>query len=81
MSIDYKKKSARLPEFVAVEEAEGLLAWLQDATGRKLDLSKCRHIHAANLQVLMAVRPAVSAWPEDADLCAWLRGALEIEQQ
>ncbi|WP_298597762.1 hypothetical protein [Zoogloea sp.] len=79
MAIKYEKNTARLTDFVTVEDAEGLLEWLQTQPRRKLDLSRCKHLHAANLQVLMALRPTISAWPEDAALAAWLRGALEIK--
>lgn len=79
MGIKYEKNTARLTDFVSVEDAEGLLEWLQTQPKRKLDLAHCQHLHAANLQVLMALRPTISAWPEDADLAAWLRGALDIK--
>jgi hypothetical protein len=77
MSIEYMKKTARLTAFVSVEEAEGLLEWLQANPKGKVDLAGCTHLHAANLQVLMAANPNIDAWPEDADLARWLKGALE----
>jgi len=77
MSIEYIKKIARLTEFVSVEEAEGLLEWLQANPKGKVDLAACTHLHAANLQVLMAARPNIAAWPENTDLASWLRSALE----
>jgi len=77
MSIEYIKKTARLAEFVSVEEAEGLLEWLQANPKGKVDLAACTHLHAANLQVLMAAKPNIAAWPEDVDLALWLKGALE----
>lgn len=79
MGIKYEKNIARLTDFVSVEDAEGLLEWLQIQPKRKLDLSHCKHLHTANLQVLMALRPNISAWPEDAALAAWVRGALDIK--
>jgi hypothetical protein len=60
-----------------VEEAEGLLEWLQSKPAAKIDLAPCRHLHTANLQVLMASSPAVSAWPENPELRAWLEAALK----
>ncbi|MDR9096148.1 hypothetical protein [Burkholderia multivorans] len=77
MGIEYKKTIACLIDHIPVEEAEGLLEWLQGQKKPKVDLSACTHMHAAVLQVLMAARPVIAAWPEDADLSAWLRGALE----
>lgn len=79
MAITYEKTTARLIDFVTVEDAEGLLEWLQAKPRRKVDLSGCQHLHAANLQVLMALRPNIAALPEDATLAAWLRGALELK--
>jgi hypothetical protein len=77
MGIEYTKKAARLSGFVSVEEAEGLLEWLQANPKGKLDLADCQHLHAANLQVLMVARPNIAAWPENTDLALWLRHALE----
>jgi hypothetical protein len=76
MSIDYSGDSATFTEIVSVAEAEGLLEWLQTHPRAVLDLSACRHLHAANLQVLMAARPAIAAWPEEEKLAQWLRNAL-----
>jgi hypothetical protein len=41
---------------VSVDEAEGLLEWLQKNPAARIDLSACAHLHPANLQVLMATR-------------------------
>lgn len=79
MGITYDRNTARLTEFVTVEDAEGLLEWLQAKPKRKVDLSGCQHLHAANLQVLMALRPNIAALPADAALASWLRGALDIK--
>jgi hypothetical protein len=76
MSISFKKNIAQLSDVVSVEDAEGLLEWLQKRKNAKIDLSACQHIHAANLQVLMAAKPTISAWPTDAALSRWLQQAL-----
>jgi len=76
MPIAIKKKQAVFSEVASVEEAEGLLEWLQRTPAAKVDLSACTHLHAANVQVLMAVKCTVSAWPDDADLSAWLKSSL-----
>jgi len=72
MAIEYKKSLAVFTEFVGVEEAEDLLQWLLKNPKGKINLAACEHIHAANLQVLMAVKPIVAAWPADEDLQRWL---------
>lgn len=80
MGIKYEKKSVRLLDFVSVEEAEGLLEWLQAHPRGKVNLAACTHLHAANLQVLMAARAHIAAWPENAELALWLKGALAFQQ-
>jgi hypothetical protein len=72
MAIEYKKSLAVFTEFVGVEEAENLLQWLLKNPKGKINLAACEHIHAANLQVLMAVKPIIAAWPADEDLQRWL---------
>lgn len=76
MAITYKKKCAVFEGLVAVDEADDLLQWIQKHPQGKVDLAGCTHLHAANLQVLMATKIAVSAWPGDADLKTWLSAAL-----
>jgi hypothetical protein len=77
MTIAYKKSLATFSDVVSVEEAETLLEWLQKKTAARVDLAACTHLHPANLQVLMVAKPAVSAWPNDAGLAAWLATALK----
>jgi hypothetical protein len=76
MTIDYKGEQAVFRDVVSVEEAEGLLGWLQNNPAAKVDLSACTHLHPANLQVLMAAKTRIAAWPDDANLRAWLENAL-----
>jgi hypothetical protein len=76
MSIDYRTDCAVFSEVVAVDEAEGLLEWLQSNASAHADLSACTHMHPANLQVLMAGRVSISAWPSDTRLAAWLMSVL-----
>ena len=79
MPIEFRKNRAVFLGGVSVEEAEGLLGWLQRKPAAKVDLAGCRHLHPATLQVLMAARNhiALIAWPEDAGLRAWLETALQ----
>ena len=81
MTIAYNELTAVLSDVVTVEETEGLLEWLQTHPQGKLDLSSCVHLHAANLQVLMAARPSVAAWPRDPGFAAWLKAALYDERE
>lgn len=76
MGIEYKKSTAIFDENVTVEDAEGLLDWLIKNPKGKINLNACKHIHAANLQVLMAVKPAIANESKDADLQTWLNVAL-----
>lgn len=55
-----------------VEDAEPLLGWLQADRGRIVDLAGVEHLHAAVLQVLMALRPTIRGMPEDAFLRDWI---------
>jgi hypothetical protein len=59
-----------------VDDAEYLLQTVAERPGVPADLSACAHVHCACLQVLMAARVAVRAWPQDDVLAAWLRAAL-----
>jgi len=72
----YKRNVAHFRGAVGVEEAEGLLAWLQQHENPKLNLADCTHLHAAQLQVLMAARAPIAAWPRNESLARWLMAAL-----
>jgi hypothetical protein len=73
MPIRYLKKHAALEGQVSVEDAEALAQWLQQQPSPAVHLAKVEHVHAAVLQVLMALKPRVVAWPAD----PWLAGALQ----
>jgi len=59
MGIRYLKKYAALEDIVTVEDAEALFGWLKQQAKPAVNLSKCVHVHAAVLQVLLMVRPQV----------------------
>ena len=59
-----------------VEEAEPLLGWLQADKRRLVDLAGAEHLHAAVLQVLMALRPTIRGTAGDAFLRDWIIPAL-----
>ncbi len=73
MAIEFKKKLALFGETVGVEDAETLLEWLQGKANARVDLSACVHLHPANIQVLLASKAQISAWPKDQVLHAWLQ--------
>lgn len=79
MAITFKKKIAEFHDVVGVDEAEGLLEWLQKKPSARIDLAPCVHLHPANLQVLMAAKPAVAAWPKDESLRSWLEPLLNAK--
>ncbi len=76
MAIEYKKNLAVFHAVVSVEEAETCWNGCRKSATAKVDLTACVHLHPANLQVLMAAKPAIQAWPTDAGLRAWVEQAL-----
>lgn len=76
MPLILNKNRAVFNDIIGVEEAESLLEWLQKYPKGKIDLAPCTHLHAANLQVLMAAKPVIAARPADSVLAAWLDSAL-----
>ncbi|HIJ94370.1 MAG TPA: hypothetical protein HPP94_01240 [Desulfuromonadales bacterium] len=80
MPIDYKKNQVLFREIVGVEEAEGLLEFLHKRPAAKIDFGGCTHLHPANLQVLMAAKIRIAVWPKDANMCFWLKSALQPEK-
>jgi len=72
MAIEYKKSVAIFSDVVTVEEAEVLLEWLLKNPKGKINLAECTHIHSANLQVLMTVKPPVAAWSKSENLQLWI---------
>ena len=77
MTMEIKDGVLHCAGTLAVDDAEQLLKLVLDAEQPGADLSACEHVHSACLQVLMAARIRVTAWPEQAVLAAWLRAAIE----
>lgn len=73
MGIRYLKKHAALEDIVTVEDAETLQHWLKNQSKPAVNLSKCKHLHAAVLQVLLALKPQVHGEVPD----PWLAQALQ----
>lgn len=78
MGVAFKRNKAVLSEVVGAEEAETLLEWLQKHPKAKVDLAAVSHLHPANLQVLLAARPALAAGPADPGLAQWLAAVLAV---
>ncbi|MBV5310924.1 hypothetical protein [Chromatium okenii] len=76
MPFEAKKTTLIAGELLTIEDAESLLEWLLKHPRGQLDLTACTHLHAANLQVLLAARPKIAAWPQHAPLATWLHTAL-----
>jgi hypothetical protein len=81
MPIDYQKNQALFGDIVTVDDTEELLQWLQKKTSPRIDLAGCTHLHPAALQVLMAARSPVTAWPADTALRAWIEPALTFGKE
>ena len=77
MGMDFQENTLVISDILGVEEAESLLEWLLAHRDGQLDLTACVHLHAANLQVLMALRPAIHSWPDDPALTDWLKSAFD----
>jgi hypothetical protein len=65
MTIRYLKKYAALEGVVGVDDAEALTQWLLQQAAPAVHLGKCEHLHGAVLQVLLALRPKLTAPPPD----------------
>ena len=76
MTMEMKDGVLHCAGTLAVDDAEQLLQLVLDADKPAADLSACEHVHSACLQVLMAARVRVAAWPAHPALAAWLRAAL-----
>lgn len=77
MAVEYAGDTASLVDHVEVTEADALLAWASAQEAPKVALDRCSHLHAANLQVLLAARVQVIAWPADAAWRDWLRHSFD----
>jgi len=76
MPIKYKRKVAVFKDICEIEEAESLLEWLIEKPKGQVNLKQLKIFHTAILQVLMAIKPTISVWPEDQGLNDWLQPLL-----
>lgn len=72
MPIRYLKRHAALEGRVAVDDAETLAQWLLAQRSPAVHLGKCEAVHAAVLQVLLALKPKLVAPPPE----GWLAQVL-----
>jgi hypothetical protein len=72
MSVRLDGHIIKLEGACRVEDAEPLLAWLQADRSRVVDLTGAEHLHAAVVQVLIAVRPALEGESRDLFIRNWL---------
>lgn len=72
MSIQYLKTKAVLQGHVSVEDAEPLSQWIRQHPKGKLEMAECDSLHAAVVQVLLALRPPLASKPNN----TWLVSAL-----
>jgi hypothetical protein len=75
--------SARLEDGVIVlegacrvEDAETLLGWLQADPSRVVDLTHAEHLHAAVLQILMALGPTLTGADKNDFIRDWITPSL-----
>jgi hypothetical protein len=75
MPIEFTGTTAILTEAIGIADADALFDWLQKTPAPALNLASCHYLHSANLQMLMAARPEILAWPGNPELRAWLETA------
>ncbi len=62
-----------------VEDAEPLCAWLQADRNRIVSISGAEHLHAAVVQLLMALRPAIQGSSQDPFIRDWITPLLRTD--
>jgi hypothetical protein len=65
MSIQVAGALIRIVGNAPVEDAEPLLAAIQEDLSRKVDLNQAAHLHSAIVQLLLALRPPITGTPSD----------------
>jgi len=67
MALQFDAQVATLEGTGTVEEAETLANWLKEQVAQDntpaVNLSACEHVHAAVLQTLLALKPALAGAP------------------
>lgn len=75
INFDNSSNSAAVSGAMTVEDAEPLLRELLTDPGMTLDMQECTHVHAATLQVLMAMRPRLERPPQSGPVYGLLSAA------
>lgn len=78
MPIRYDADLARFEAACTVEDALPFAEWLEATAAPRVDLSACTDLHTALLQLLLAVRPAMTAGPADVFLARWVGPVLGV---
>ncbi|MFC0389595.1 hypothetical protein [Muricoccus vinaceus] len=81
MGLVVEGQTIRLEGPARVEHAEPLLAFLQGGENRRVDLRGAGPLHAAVVQVLLALRPGLDGPAGDAFTARWLEPLLARPQQ
>jgi hypothetical protein len=63
MSVELAGPVIRIIGNAPVEDAEPILAALHDDPTRSIDLTQAAHLHTSVVQLLLALRPAISGAP------------------
>lgn len=61
-----------------VEDAEPVLAALQEMPGRTVDLSQAIRLHSASIQLLLALRPVITGTPRDPFQARYLAQLIDL---
>ncbi|GEO14805.1 hypothetical protein [Microvirga aerophila] len=72
MSVRLDGHIIKLEGACRVEDAEPLLAWLQADRSRVVDLTRAEHLHAAVVQVLIALEPPLQGESRDPFVRSWI---------
>ncbi|WP_426959529.1 hypothetical protein [Muricoccus radiodurans] len=72
MSVRLEGSVIRIEGEARVEDAEALVSLLRDGAGRSVDLTAAGPLHAAVVQVLMALRPPLLGPAGDPFTARWL---------
>jgi ABC-type transporter Mla MlaB component len=80
MTVHLEGHAIHLQGECRVEDAERLLEHLQADRSRRVDLSRAGTLHTAVVQVLLALRPAISGRSDDPFVRDWIEPLLSQEQ-
>jgi len=78
MPFSFVKNTVTAGESCSVEDALPLLEFLQSHPRARINLGPCTQLHTAVLQVLLAVQPQITQFPQDEPLAGWLTQALRL---